>query len=160
MARKKERKVPTDIRKYIGTELSKYFSHARTTGGESRAAYAERVLGKNPSVVDQLINPDLHDRLADENMRRIECADLERGLSPALFSYTGLAFQHISPESLTDGQLDYLQDHLRILSGFYGAYYSYSQTFYARVGSFFRGWNTLHGCSSNQRKSGSPALRR
>ncbi len=60
------------------------------------------------------------DRLVQENLQRLQEADLERNLSPAVFSYVGLAFQHMAPGALTDAGLDWLQDHLRILSGFYG----------------------------------------
>lgn len=60
------------------------------------------------------------DRLVQENMQRLQEADLERNLSPAVFSYVGLAFQHMAPGALTDAGLAWLQEHLRILSGFYG----------------------------------------
>ena len=60
------------------------------------------------------------DRLVRENIERLQEADLERNLSPAVFSYVGLAFQHMAPGALTDAGLAWLQEHLRILSGFYG----------------------------------------
>lgn len=61
-----------------------------------------------------------NDKILDENLKRIELMDLHRDLSCALFSYTGLAFQHLSPISLQEDELAYLQDCFRILSGFYG----------------------------------------
>ena len=60
------------------------------------------------------------DRLVRENMERLQEADLERNLSPAVFSYVGLAFQHMAPGAMTNEGLAWLQEHLRILSGFYG----------------------------------------
>lgn len=60
------------------------------------------------------------DALADLNYRRFQKMDLERGLSPALLSYEGIQYQYMAPQVLEQGQLDYLEDHLRILSGFYG----------------------------------------
>lgn len=60
------------------------------------------------------------DRLVRENMERLQEADLERNLSPAVFSYVGLAFQHMAPGAMTNEGLDWLQEHMRILSGFYG----------------------------------------
>ncbi len=60
------------------------------------------------------------DTLVRENMERLENMDLGKGLSPAVFSYSGLAFQHLAPGAMTARQLEYLQNHLRILSGFYG----------------------------------------
>ncbi|MDO5302164.1 MAG: YaaA family protein [Tissierellia bacterium] len=38
----------------------------------------------------------------------------------ALFSYTGLAYQQLAANVMTQGEIDYLQSHLRILSGLYG----------------------------------------
>lgn len=59
-------------------------------------------------------------KLAEENEARLACMDLRGAVSPALFSYSGLAFANLSPESLSDGELAYLQNRLRILSGLYG----------------------------------------
>lgn len=41
-------------------------------------------------------------------------------LTPAVFSYEGIQYQNMAPQVMTDDQLEYLQVHLRILSGFYG----------------------------------------
>lgn len=41
-------------------------------------------------------------------------------LTPAVFSYEGIQYQNMAPQVMTDAQLEYLQAHLRILSGFYG----------------------------------------
>lgn len=60
------------------------------------------------------------EKLVQENVKRLQEADLERNLSPAVFSYTGLAFQHMAPGAMTNEGLAWLQEHLRILSGFYG----------------------------------------
>ena len=60
------------------------------------------------------------DQIAQTNMERLENMDLHNGLSPAVFSYNGLAFLHMAPGAMTQRQLDYLKRHLRILSGFYG----------------------------------------
>ena len=46
--------------------------------------------------------------------------NLERNLTPAVFAYDGLQYQHIAPNVLDEEALDYLQKNLRILSGFYG----------------------------------------
>ena len=61
-----------------------------------------------------------NDKILAENMKRIETMNLHENHSPALFSYRGLAFQHLSATSLCQDELDYLQEHFRILSGFYG----------------------------------------
>ena len=59
-------------------------------------------------------------KLAAQNERRLSAMDLSRGHSPALFSYRGLAYSYLAADALTDAQLQYLQEHLRILSGLYG----------------------------------------
>ena len=46
--------------------------------------------------------------------------DLRRNLTPAVFSYDGLQYQHIAPNVLDEASLKYLGGHLKILSGFYG----------------------------------------
>lgn len=61
-----------------------------------------------------------NDKLAEENYQRIQEADLTKGLSAAILSYKGLQYQYMSPDLLTEPGLRYLQDHVRILSGFYG----------------------------------------
>ncbi len=58
--------------------------------------------------------------IALQNIQRLQQMDLHRGLTPAVLSYDGLAFQHMAPGVFTDSQLEYVQQHLRILSGFYG----------------------------------------
>lgn len=62
------------------------------------------------------------DALAELNYARVQRMDPrdERLLAPAVFSYEGIQYQSLAPQVMTDAQLDYLQSHLRILSGFYG----------------------------------------
>lgn len=61
-----------------------------------------------------------NDKLAQLNYKRFSAMDTRANLTPALLSYEGLQYQHIAPLVLETGQWDYLQQHLRILSGFYG----------------------------------------
>ncbi len=60
------------------------------------------------------------DAIAAQNLERLRDMDLRRRLTPALLSYVGLQYQYMAPGVLEQRQYDYLQDHLRILSGFYG----------------------------------------
>lgn len=60
------------------------------------------------------------DAIVKTNMERLETMNLYEKLSPAIFSYVGLAFQHLAPGAMTVSQLEYIRTHLRILSGFYG----------------------------------------
>ena len=61
-----------------------------------------------------------NDKIAHQNMERIQEMELEQGLTPALLSYEGIAYQYMAPAVFEDGHIDYVQEHLRILSGFYG----------------------------------------
>ena len=61
-----------------------------------------------------------NDKIAEQNFERIEKMNLNEQLTPAVISYEGLAYQYMAPAVFEDGHLDYVQEHLRILSGFYG----------------------------------------
>lgn len=60
------------------------------------------------------------DAIAGQNIERLREMDLERGLTPAILSYEGIAYQYMAPAVFEDSQLEYVQEHLRILSAFYG----------------------------------------
>lgn len=61
-----------------------------------------------------------NDRIAEQNFERLEHMDLCHNLTPAVLSYEGIAYQYMAPAVFENGQYDYIQEHLRILSGFYG----------------------------------------
>ena len=61
-----------------------------------------------------------NDKIAEQNFKRIKEMDLEKRLTPAILSYEGIAFQYMAPSVFEDSSFDYVQEHLRILSGFYG----------------------------------------
>ncbi|MDE6964988.1 MAG: peroxide stress protein YaaA [Lachnospiraceae bacterium] len=61
-----------------------------------------------------------NDSLTELNYRRFREMDLERALTPAVLAYEGLQYQHMAPGVFTSGALSYIEEHLRILSGFYG----------------------------------------
>lgn len=61
-----------------------------------------------------------NDRLAELNFERFAGMDPESCLTPALLSYEGLQYQYMAPGVFTERALDYVEKHLRILSGFYG----------------------------------------
>lgn len=60
------------------------------------------------------------DKIARQNAERFKRMDLYRGLTPAILAYDGIQYTYMAPAVFEDGQYDYVQDHLRILSGFYG----------------------------------------
>ena len=61
-----------------------------------------------------------NDSIAEHNYRRVQMMNLHKNLTSCLLSYTGLQFTYIAGEVLESGQIEYLEEHLRILSGFYG----------------------------------------
>ena len=62
-----------------------------------------------------------NDKIARQNRERFANMDLRRNLTPALLSYDGIQYTYMAPAVFEDGQYEYVQEHLRILSGFYGA---------------------------------------
>ena len=61
-----------------------------------------------------------NDKIAGENYERFRDMDLKRNLTPALISYDGIQYTYMAPVVFEDSQYDYVQENLRILSGFYG----------------------------------------
>ncbi|WP_432629559.1 peroxide stress protein YaaA [Brotaphodocola sp.] len=61
-----------------------------------------------------------NDKIAEQNFNRLENMDLYNMLTPAVLSYEGIAFQYMAPSVFENRQFDYIQNHLRILSAFYG----------------------------------------
>ena len=60
------------------------------------------------------------EKIAQEAYARLEKTELKRNLTPAFLSYEGIQYQYMAPAVFEDGQWDYVQEHVRILSGFYG----------------------------------------
>ncbi len=60
------------------------------------------------------------DKLARPNYQRFQAMDLTQASSAAVCAYEGIQYQHLCAQVMSAGQLAWLQDHLRILSGFYG----------------------------------------
>ena len=61
-----------------------------------------------------------NDRIAEQNYDRVQQMDLYHQLTPAILSYEGIAYQYMAPSVFENGQFAYVQEHLRILSAFYG----------------------------------------
>lgn len=57
---------------------------------------------------------------AKQNAARFANMDLKSSLTPALLAYDGIQYTYMAPAVFEDGQVTYVQEHLRILSGFYG----------------------------------------
>ena len=61
-----------------------------------------------------------NDKIARQNAERFAHMDLHKNLTHALLAYDGIQYTYMAPAVFEDGQYDYVQEHLRILSGFYG----------------------------------------
>ena len=61
-----------------------------------------------------------NDSIARENFDRIAHMDLRQNLTPAVLAYEGIAYQYMAPAVFEREQYEYVQEHLRILSAFYG----------------------------------------
>ena len=54
------------------------------------------------------------------NVERLENMDLRKNLTPAVLAYEGIQYRYMAPGVFSDREFSYIQEHLRILSGFYG----------------------------------------
>ena len=61
-----------------------------------------------------------NDRIVGQNVERLAHMDLRKNLTQAVLSYEGIAYQYMAPAVFETGQFEYIQEHLRILSAFYG----------------------------------------
>lgn len=61
-----------------------------------------------------------NDSIAKENEQRIRGMNLEKQLTPAILAYEGIQYQYMAATVFEQEHFSYIQEHLRILSGFYG----------------------------------------
>ena len=61
-----------------------------------------------------------NDKITTENIERIKTMNFQKQLTPAVLAYEGIAYQYMAPAVFEIQQFEYLQNHLRILSAFYG----------------------------------------
>ncbi len=61
-----------------------------------------------------------NDKIAQLNYERVQKMNLYRNLTPSILAYEGIQYQYMAPDVFCTEEFGYIQDHLRILSGFYG----------------------------------------
>ena len=61
------------------------------------------------------------DKIAQENRERFAEMDLRKKLTPAILAYNGIQYTYMAPAVFEQCYFDYVQEHMRILSGFYGS---------------------------------------
>ncbi len=74
--------------------------------------------GMSPAHLQALWN--CNDAIAALNMHWLHTVDLEKNLTPAILAYEGIQYQYMAPGVFEEAHFDYIEKHLRILSGFYG----------------------------------------
>lgn len=60
------------------------------------------------------------EKLARQSFLYFQDMDLHKNVTPAILAYEGIQYQYMAPAVFEDNMLSYVQEHLRILSGFYG----------------------------------------
>lgn len=75
---------------------------------------------KNYSLSELKLLWQCNDKIALENYQRLQVMDIEKNLTPAILAYDGIQYKHIAPIIFEESMFDYINAHLRILSGFYG----------------------------------------
>jgi len=61
-----------------------------------------------------------NDKIAGQNYQQLQGMKLTEGLTPAILAYEGIQYQYMAPGVFTYDEFAYIEEHLRILSGFYG----------------------------------------
>lgn len=61
-----------------------------------------------------------NDEIAKLNYERYQNMNLREELSAAILTYDGIQYKYMSPQVFEDKYFNYIQNNLRILSGFYG----------------------------------------
>jgi len=84
--------------------------------------HAEQLLAKLKAMDYEALKSlwKCSDKIAEQNHERIQHMDLHRQLTPAILAYEGIQYQYMAPVVFSGEEYEYVQAHLRILSGFYG----------------------------------------
>ena len=63
---------------------------------------------------------DCSEKIARPNYEWVHRMDLKHRLTPAIIAFTGLQYQYMAPGVFDEQELEYVENHLKIMSGFYG----------------------------------------
>ena len=83
---------------------------------------AERILARLRGMSYEELKSlwNCNDAIARLNFERVQAMDLRRNLTPAVLAYEGIQYQAMAPGVFDYSELAYVNENLRILSGFYG----------------------------------------
>ena len=85
---------------------------------EQTEVLCKALQSKSPEELQKLWK--CNDQITALNIERLRQMDLRRNLTPAVLAYEGIQYRYMAPGVFTNQEHDYIQEHLRILSGFYG----------------------------------------
>lgn len=94
----------------------------RATSLPQFVAEADHLAGLMREMDDEALKAlwQCSDKLLTLNKERLETMDVYAATTPAILAYEGLQYQHLAANVLSREGLEYINEHLRILSGFYG----------------------------------------
>lgn len=61
-----------------------------------------------------------NEAIATQNFERLQKMNLKAAATSAIEAYDGIQYKYMAPGVFENGEFSYVQEHLRILSGFYG----------------------------------------
>jgi cytoplasmic iron level regulating protein YaaA (DUF328/UPF0246 family) len=61
-----------------------------------------------------------NDSITKLNVKRLQSMNLRENLTPAILAFEGIQYQYMAPGVFEGAHYDFIDEHLRILSGFYG----------------------------------------
>ena len=87
-----------------------------------------------------------NDSIAAQNYDRLQINSMEQNTTPAIFSYDGIQYKYMSPDTMDENALNYIQENLFILSGLYGAVKPFDAVIPYRLEmqSKFQNWDYLN----------------
>lgn len=104
--------------KKMRTDTDSFPCHALPAFLEQTQQLLDRLRQLSPQQLKTLWK--CSDQIAALNQERLAAMDLRRALTPALLSYEGIQYRYMAPGVFTQEELDYVEEHLRVVSGFYG----------------------------------------
>lgn len=104
------KKMNTDTDSFLFRDLPKFLNKAEELLGILKSLSYEELKGLWKCS----------DSIAQLNFQRLSTMNLRKNLTPAIISYEGIQYQYMAPGVFTSKQLEYIENHLRIISGFYG----------------------------------------
>lgn len=72
------------------------------------------------SFADQTALWGCNEKIAELNAERFRTMEFDNGKTPAILAYEGIQYQYMAPAVFEDGEFDYVQENVRILSALYG----------------------------------------